>query len=131
LANDATVDLQREFDALKEQVRERVVFETGTSILSPDARQMLSTVAGLLQAYPDLLVEIEGHTDDVGRESVNEALSQARANAVRNYLASQSIDANRLIAIGYGPRRPIESNDTTEGRSVNRRVQFTVLKRPK
>jgi len=91
--------------------------------------QTLDKVAGQISAYDDLIVEIEGHTDDVGRAGVNEQLSQSRANAVRNYLAQTAIDGSRLIAVGYGHRRPIESNDTAEGRQANRRVHFTVLKR--
>ena len=87
-------------------------------------------MAGRISAYDDLLVEIEGHTDDVGRASVNEKLSQDRANAVRNYLARNAVDASRLIAVGYGHRKPLEPNDTADGRRANRRVHFTVLRRP-
>ena len=120
----------RDSDKLIDEVRERVVFASGDSELTPDAKQTLDKVAAQISDFSDLLVEIEGHTDNVGRASVNEQLSQNRANAVRNYLTQSAVDSSRLIAVGYGHRRPIDDNDTAEGRQANRRVHFTVLKRP-
>lgn len=125
---DATMALQAELDRLIVEVRERVVFASGDSELTPDAKQTLDKVAAQISDFSDLLIEIEGHTDNVGRASVNEQLSQSRANAVRNYLAQSTVDGSRLIAVGYGHRKPIDSNDTAEGRQANRRVHFTVLK---
>ncbi len=130
LALDESEALQAELDHLIEEVRATVVFPSGQSELSEAARQTLDKVADRIKSYTGLLIEIEGHTDDVGRANINERLSQTRANAVRAYLAQSSIDGNRLIAVGYGHRKPIEENDTAEGRQANRRVHFTVLKRP-
>ena len=130
LPPNATMALQAELDKLIDEVRERVVFASGDSELTPDAKQTLDKVAAQISDFSDLLVEIEGHTDNVGRASVNEQLSQNRANAVRNYLTQSAVDSSRLIAVGYGHRRPIDDNDTAEGRQANRRVHFTVLKRP-
>lgn len=127
--NDSNA-LQSELDNLIAEVRQTVVFSSGDSVLTPAAMKTLDKVALKINAYSGLVVEIEGHTDDVGRASVNEQLSQSRANAVRNYLASSVAPTNQLIAVGYGHRRPVEDNDTTEGRQANRRVHFTVLKQP-
>lgn len=123
-----SVALQSALDGLIREVRETVVFSSGDSVLSPDAMQTLDKVALKLNAFSGLVVEIEGHTDDVGRAAVNEKLSQNRANAVRNYLTN-SVTAHELIAVGYGHRRPLEANDTPQGRQANRRVHFTVLQK--
>jgi len=127
---DDTRALQAELDKLISEVRDSVVFASGDSELSQDAMRTLDKVAAHINSYTDLLVEIEGHTDNVGRAKVNEQLSQSRANAVRNYLAQSAGDGSRLIAVGYGHRRPLQDNDTAEGRQANRRVHFTVLQRP-
>ncbi len=122
--------LQSSLDSLIAEIRQTVVFSSGESVLSPLAMKTLDKVIEQINGYSGLVIEIEGHTDDVGRAMVNEKLSQSRANAVREYLAAGVISANQLIAVGYGHRRPLESNDTVEGRQANRRVHFTVLKQP-
>jgi outer membrane protein OmpA-like peptidoglycan-associated protein len=118
--------LQGELDSLAPTVRENVVFNSGTARLTSDAEQTLNRIVEVLQRYPSMKVEVEGHTDNVGREAVNEQLSIDRAESVRQYLVSQSIDASRLIAVGYGSRLPLVDNDTSEGRKRNRRVHFNV-----
>ncbi len=124
-----SVALQSALDGLIAEVRQTVIFSSGDSVLSPSAMQTLDKVALKINSYKGLVVEVEGHTDDVGRAGTNEKLSQSRANAVRDYLAT-SVTSNQLIAVGYGHRRPLETNDTPEGRQANRRVHFTVLKKP-
>ncbi len=130
--NDAEVDSVSEFqqglDQLVWQVRENVTFNSGNATLNEEALATLKLVADVINAYPQLNVEVEGHTDNVGRDSVNEALSRKRALAVKNYLISQSVADSRLVAVGYGQRVPIDSNDTPEGRKRNRRVHFNVVK---
>jgi OOP family OmpA-OmpF porin len=76
-----------------------------------------------------VVVEVAGHTDSVGSEEYNQGLSERRANTVRDYLASKGINASRLTARGYGEGRPVASNDTSEGRQENRRVELVVLDR--
>ncbi len=120
--------LQASLDNLTAEVRQTVVFASGEAVLSPQAMQTLDKVASAIGNYSGLVIEIEGHTDDVGRAGVNEKLSQSRASSVRDYLAAAVAPVNQLIAVGYGHRRPLESNDTPEGRQANRRVHFTVLK---
>jgi outer membrane protein OmpA-like peptidoglycan-associated protein len=73
-------------------------------------------------------IEIAGHTDSRGSEDYNRRLSQGRTQAVVDYLISQGIAPHRLRAVGYGESRPIDTNDTEEGRAKNRRVEFTVVK---
>ena len=118
--------LQGELDGLASTVRENVVFNSGTARLTSDAELTLNRIVEVLQRYPSMKVEVEGHTDNVGREAVNEQLSLDRAESVRQYLVNQSIDASRLIAVGYGSRLPLVDNGTSEGRKRNRRVHFNV-----
>ena len=106
------------------------MFDSGETRLGRQAQATLEQIARTINEYPGLRVEVEGHTDNVGRARVNDELSQKRANAVRDFLIAQSVPADGLVAVGYGQRRPLESNDTTEGRRLNRRVHFTVLENP-
>ena len=82
-----------------------------------------------LEQNPTVEIEIAGHTDSKGTDEYNVNLSQGRSQAVVDYLASQGIDRGRLTAHGYGEAKPIDTNDTEEGRANNRRVEFTVLKK--
>lgn len=105
-----------------------VRFATGTSKLAGNSFAILRRVAKVLGKYPTVNVEIGGHTDNRGDEDANQALSQARAEAVVDYLALQGIERSRLRPVGYGPFNPIASNDTPSGRLQNRRVEFRVIK---
>lgn len=106
-----------------------VSFETGGHDLTAEAKKRLDVAAHALKEYPDRKVTISGYTDSKGREEVNLALSQKRADAVRAYLESQGVGPSRLISEGRGESNPVASNDTEEGRAGNRRVEIT-LHRP-
>ncbi|MDT8395816.1 MAG: OmpA family protein [bacterium] len=99
-------------------------FDTGSAILLPESLPTLRSIQALLQEQPSLPFLIEGHTDNQGGDQVNEPLSQERAEAVRDWLMVQGIEPNRLVARGFGSRRPRSTNDNPEGRSLNRRVEF-------
>jgi OOP family OmpA-OmpF porin len=101
-----------------------VTFETGRSALKPDSYTILDIVAASLIANPDIKIEIAGHTDNTGALSTNLRLSQARADAVRAYLASKGVAPERMVARGYGPSQPIAPNSTRDGRAQNRRVEL-------
>jgi outer membrane protein OmpA-like peptidoglycan-associated protein len=103
-----------------------VLFDTGRHTLKPGAREKLAKVAGILLAYPDLTLEVDGHTDSVGDESYNQDLSERRAESVRAFLVSQGIPSRAVAAIGYGEAQPVASNDTAAGRQQNRRVELVV-----
>ena len=103
-----------------------VLFDTGKADLKPTARERLAKVAGILISYPDIHVEVDGYTDSTGSLEFNERLSQARAEAVRSYLASQSVNSGTITTQGFGPSQPIASNDTASGRQQNRRVELVV-----
>ncbi len=103
-----------------------VLFDTGQHTLKPGAREKLATVAGILLAYPDLSLEVDGHTDSVGDDDYNLALSERRAEAVRGYLVQQGIPTASIAAQGYGESQPVASNDVSAGRQQNRRVELVV-----
>jgi outer membrane protein OmpA-like peptidoglycan-associated protein len=105
-----------------------VLFDTGKATLKPAAREKLSKLAGILLAYPGaLLLEIEGHTDSVGSDELNNKLSQNRAESVRDYLVQSGVKTERIKAVrGFGKTKPIATNDTAAGRATNRRVEVVI-----
>jgi outer membrane protein OmpA-like peptidoglycan-associated protein len=111
--------------AKKPLILEGVNFATGKAELTPESQAILDGVAESLVAHEDIKVQVGGHTDNTGSAAVNKRLSAARAEAVRQYLISKGVAANRLTARGFGPSKPIASNKTAEGRSQNRRVELT------
>ncbi|NUO83443.1 OmpA family protein, partial [candidate division KSB1 bacterium] len=105
-------------------VLEGVVFKTGKSDLSPESESILMKAFNTLEAYPQMAVEIHGHTDNRGSKALNTKLSLARAEAVKAWLVNKGIAASRITARGIGPDKPIASNDTEAGRQQNRRIEF-------
>jgi outer membrane protein OmpA-like peptidoglycan-associated protein len=103
-----------------------VLFDTGKADLKGSARERLAKVAGILIAYPDIHVEVDGYTDSTGSLEFNERLSQQRADAVRSYLCSQGVNSSTITTQGFGPSNPIASNETASGRQQNRRVEMVV-----
>jgi cytochrome c oxidase subunit II len=106
---------------------DNVRFESGSAKLTADSKYELDAAVAVLNKYPTLNVALGGHTDNVGDAAANLALSQQRAESVRDYLATRGIGAGRLKAVGYGDAQPAESNEKPEGRRKNRRVELTVL----
>jgi len=108
-------------------VLEGVTFETGKSNILPGSAKILEKTVKGLQKFDTVSVEISGHTDDVGGEDFNMKLSQARADAVRDYLISRGIAENRIRAVGYGFRSPKGDNRTPQGRAKNRRIEISIV----
>ena len=103
-----------------------VLFDSGKFTLRPAAREKLAKISGIVLAYPSLNLAVEGNTDSVGTEAFNQQLSEQRAGSVRDYLTQQGVPAASTTATGFGKTRPIASNDTSEGRQQNRRVELIV-----
>jgi outer membrane protein OmpA-like peptidoglycan-associated protein len=103
-----------------------VLFDTGSYILKPAAREKLAKVSGILLAHPGLTMQIEGHTDSVGSDEFNQRLSEQRAGSVRDFLLEQGVVPSSITAQGFGKTVPVASNDTAEGRQRNRRVEIVV-----
>ncbi len=104
-----------------------VNFESGSAALTPDSYGILDQVVKSLKAYPEVRIEIAGHTDDVGKDEYNMGLSQRRAEAVKQYLVNSGLSADRIVARGYGETSPIAANGTPAGRAENRRIEFRRL----
>jgi outer membrane protein OmpA-like peptidoglycan-associated protein len=103
-----------------------VLFDTGKANLRPAARERLARVAGILLAYPDIRLEIDGFTDSTGSLAFNEKLSMERATGVESYLAQQGVAGTSMTTQGFGPDNPIAPNTTSAGRQQNRRVEMVV-----
>jgi OOP family OmpA-OmpF porin len=102
-------------------------FETGSDKLTPSSYDILNNMGAMLKEYPQMVIEVAGHTDDVGDDKLNLALSQKRAEAVKLYLTDKGVNAKQINAKGYGETKPIADNTTDEGKLKNRRVEFSVL----
>lgn len=104
-----------------------VNFELSRSTLTKASLPVLDEAVKVLSQYPTIRIEVSGHTDNSGRREGNMRLSQARADAVKQYLVEHGIDEGRIVTRGAGPDEPIDSNATREGRASNRRIEFRVL----
>ena len=103
-----------------------VLFDTGKATLKEGAKLRLARVAGIVLTYPDLKLEIDGYTDSTGTPEFNQKLSDKRAGNVRDFLVSQGLPINNVVARGFGPADPVASNSTAAGRQQNRRVELVV-----
>ncbi len=101
-----------------------IYFQTAKSVIKPESYPMLDEIVDIINQYPDYNLRLSGHTDDVGGEEYNRALSQSRVDQVKEYLINKGIDRNRLEAIGYGKQKPIANNSTVIGKALNRRVEL-------
>ncbi|MGB0005914.1 MAG: OmpA family protein [Candidatus Sulfotelmatobacter sp.] len=103
-----------------------VLFAFNKYDLKPEARERLAKISGIVLAYPDLKLQIEGYTDSIGSDEYNQTLSDKRAEAVRDYLVSQGVSMNSVTAQGMGKADPVADNSTAAGRQLNRRVEMIV-----
>ncbi len=103
-----------------------VLFDFNKYTLKPEAREKLAKVSGILLAYPNLKLQVEGYTDNIGSDEYNQKLSEQRADGVRQYLVSQSVPDGNVTAQGYGKTHPIADNSAASGRAQNRRVELVV-----
>jgi OOP family OmpA-OmpF porin len=108
-------------------VIEGITFAPGKARILRRSFPTLNKAAQVLKEFPEIRLEVAGHTDNKGKASYNQTLSQRRADAVKKYLVGKGIDAARLTAVGYGMDRPLGANDTTAGRARNRRTEFKLV----
>lgn len=104
-----------------------IEFDTGKATIKKPSFKVLDIAIKLLTEYPEVRLEVSGHTDNVGDAAANKKLSQERADAVKAYMISKSIDGGRLVAIGHGPDKPIADNAKKAGQAKNRRIEFHLL----
>ena len=121
------VDVARKGDNITLNMPGNVTFAFNSANIDPQFYPVLNDVAAVLREYNQTVVEVAGHTDNIGSEEVNQRLSEQRAGAVAQYLQAQGVQQERLITVGGGKRYPIASNDTEAGRAANRRVEITLV----
>jgi outer membrane protein OmpA-like peptidoglycan-associated protein len=105
-----------------------ILFNSGKSSIKAESNQVLIEIVKILNEYPNAKFSIEGHTDSAGSDTLNQRLSDSRANAVKKFLIDNGIDQFRLTSVGYGETKPIASNATSSGRAENRRVEINLAK---
>jgi len=120
---EVTEEVQKSLNAFARTI----LFDSGTAMIKLKSNSILMEIVKILKAYPSAGFTIEGHTDSTGGEELNRQLSEARANAIKDFLVKNGIDANRLLTVGYGESKPIFSNITNYGRSRNRRVEINLI----
>jgi outer membrane protein OmpA-like peptidoglycan-associated protein len=125
---EATYEIQVKIDPPMNFVLDNVYFDTGKSSLKQTSFKALADLIEVLKLKSTMVIEIQGHTDNVGKEEENQKLSQDRAAEVKTYLVSKGIDAKRIEAKGYGSTMPIADNSTDAGKSKNRRTSLRVIK---
>ena len=121
------VDVVRQGDNITLNMPGNITFAFDSSNLQPQFYPVLDNVASTLNQYNQTVIEVAGHTDNVGTDAYNQQLSVQRATAVSNYLGSKGILQQRMMVVGAGETRPIASNDTEAGRAQNRRVEITIV----
>ena len=103
-----------------------ILFDYNSYALRQESKATLQNLADNFRKYPEEQISVEGHTDAIGSHESNQRLSEQRADGVRNYLVDQGVNGQRITSIGFGETRPKASNDTPEGRQLNRRVEIHI-----
>ena len=123
-----SIEVVIQFEKPRRYTLDNVYFETGKADIRPSSFRFIDEVAEYMRLKKDLVIEISGHTDNVGTPESNLKLSQDRADAVRNYLIKKGVASGRVTAKGYGDTQPVSSNDSESGRQQNRRTEVRILK---
>jgi OmpA-OmpF porin, OOP family len=127
VANDGCPEIKQEDRKTLDVAMQAVQFETGSAVIKTVSYEVLSQIADILGRYPDYNMLINGHTDNVGSAVGNQTLSEKRARACYDFLVKKGVDAQRMNHQGYGESRPISTNETERGRTLNRRVEFNLV----
>ena len=121
------VQVERDGDNIRLIMPNNITFGTDRYDLKDSFAQVLNSVVLVLNKYPDTTLAVVGHTDSTGADSYNMELSQRRASTVASYLISQQVDSSRISTRGAGETQPVASNDSDEGRALNRRVELSIV----
>ncbi len=128
VANNGCPEVTEEIQKTLNEYAKTILFDTGKASIKAQSASVLADIIAILKEYSSAKFTVEGHTDSVGSDKLNQRLSDSRANSVKEYLVKNGIDAFRLSALGYGESRPIDSNKTKAGRTNNRRVEINLVK---
>jgi outer membrane protein OmpA-like peptidoglycan-associated protein len=119
--------IERVGEGIKITFDSGILFGYDSSTLQPEAKSNISKLAVILKKYPDTNILVTGHTDSDGAEEYNQTLSEQRARAVSDYSMYQGISSSRLSVIGLGENEPVATNETVEGKKLNRRVEIAIF----
>ena len=128
VANNGCPEVTEEVQKQLNDYARTILFDTGKSSIKAESTSVMVDIIQILNEYPNAKFTVEGHTDSQGSDATNQALSEKRANAVRDFLIDKGISASRLTAIGFGESKPIATNATSAGRKQNRRVEINLVK---
>src|SRR5690606_1373456 len=128
VANKGCPEVSEEVQETLNEYAKTILFDTGKSSIKAQSAAVLADIVKILNEYPNAKFTVEGHTDSTGSDELNQRLSDARANAVKEYLVEHGVDAFRLSSMGYGETKPIDTNNTAKGRANNRRVEINLAK---
>jgi outer membrane protein OmpA-like peptidoglycan-associated protein len=128
VANNGCPEVSEEVQKTLNEYAKTILFDTGKSNIKTQSEAVLADIIKILNEYPTAKFTVEGHTDSVGSDKLNQSLSEARALSVKDYLTSHGVDQFRLSSKGYGESNPIDTNNTTKGRANNRRVEINLVK---
>lgn len=118
------VQVRREGDNLHLVMPGNITFSTGRHEIRADFYAVLNSVSQVLKKFEKTAIQVSGHTDSTGASDMNQTLSEQRAGSVKNYLVGRGVQSGRVHAVGYGERYPVATNQTTDGRQANRRVEL-------
>ena len=128
MQNDiAGAEIERVGEGIKITFDSGILFATNSSTLEPEAKRNIIKLATILNKYPDTNILVTGHTDSDGTDDYNQALSERRAKAVYDYATMQGVPSSRFSVIGLGENEPVATNDTEDGKHLNRRVEIAVF----
>ena len=125
-ANKGCPEIKREVRQNLQKAMQGIEFETGKLTIKKKSFPLLDQIANIFIENANYVIEVQGHTDNVGKPDMNLRLSQQRADAVMAYLAKKGVEASRMTAVGYGQEVPIADNKTKAGRQQNRRVEYKI-----
>lgn len=124
-------DVQKTDSGIIVTLKNEILFDTDSDVLSPAAQSTLADLTKVLKKYPENIIVVEGHTDSTGSAAHNKALSERRAQAVYNYIVGNNLKTSSISFVGYGQTQPLTDNSTSEGRAKNRRVNLKITANPK
>ncbi len=126
LATSDAMAVKREGNLLALTLKGDVTFDLNSATVRPGLYNEIDRVARVLVRYPETSILVEGHTDSTGTEAYNQALSERRANSVKRLLVDRGVNESRITTVGHGETRPVATNETPEGRQMNRRVEIRI-----
>ena len=128
VANAGCPEVTEEVQKQLNDYARTILFDTGKSSIKAESTSVMVDIITILKEYPNAKFTVEGHTDSVGSEKLNQSLSESRALSVKEFLVDKGIEEFRLSAVGYGESKPIATNNTRAGRTQNRRVEINLVK---